>query len=110
MLLGQGYVPRLPVDAHDFAKVTVRESWQRDKNMKAFTFVHPKNALASVDIVFESAVPIETLVKGAVRLQAGTLQLSVVRVEHLIEMKRAAGRQIDLDDADALERLLREPE
>ena len=100
-----GYRPRAPVDAADLADPAQRASWINDKGMRAFTFQLPGHPLSDIDIVIDSPIGYAELSKRCERVDAGGLALAIASIEDLIHMKTLAGRDQDLADADALQRL-----
>ena len=50
-LLSLGYRGRAPVDPMKLANTAERESWVRDKGMKAFSFFHPSRPFQVVDLL-----------------------------------------------------------
>lgn len=104
-LEGLGLQPRVPVSAADFADAAIRESWIRDKHMQVLSFYDPQHLAREVDVFVAYPLDFETLVARAVPTAVGDRLVPVAAPEHLIEMKRAAGRPRDLDDIEALQRI-----
>lgn len=104
-LEGLGLRPRVPVSAADFADPAVRTSWIQDKHMQVLSFYDPQRLAREVDLFVDYPLDFDTLVARAVPTAVGHRLVPVAAVEHLIEMKRAAGRPRDLEDVDALERI-----
>ncbi len=102
-----GYKPRLPVSAAELLDPERRREWVEQRNLKAFTFVHPLRPLQEVDLLLESPVPFDAADRAKRVLAAGHLRIPVISLDHLIAMKRAAGRAQDAADAETLERLKR---
>lgn len=105
VLLSLGFLPRLPVDPHDFADATVREQWVRKRNLQVFSLYHPDDPLQEVDLFATYPLPFDELVADADVVQLGDVRVPVVSVPHLVRLKRAAGRPRDLEDVEALLRL-----
>jgi hypothetical protein len=104
-LEGLGLQPRVPVSAADFADPAIRESWIRDKHMQVLSFYDPQHLAREVDVFVAYPLDFEELVARAVPTAIGGRLVPVAAPEHLIEMKRAAGRPRDLDDIEALQRI-----
>jgi len=102
-----GYRPRLPVDAKELLSSRTREEWKKTKGLMAFTFIHPKIQYQEVDLLLESPVPFEEADRDKAVVTIEAVGIPVMSVDHLIAMKRAAGRQQDLDDIESLERIKR---
>lgn len=94
-----GFEPRLPVSAaqvFDF-----REEYIKNKNLVAWSFVHPKDGSQVVDIVItHDLAKLRTK-----KIGFGGKSLPILDVEDLIAMKKACGRLQDLEDVRALEEL-----
>lgn len=102
-----GYKPRLPVPACALLDPESRRQWVEQKHLRAFTFVHSLRPFQEVDLLLESPVSFEEVDRAKKVLTAGHLRIPVLSLDHLIVMKRMAGRAQDASDVDALERLKR---
>ena len=100
-----GLQPRVPVAPDDFADPTVRQAWIRDKHMQVLSFFDPENLAREVDVFVAYPLDFEAMVRQAVPTPVGERMVPVAALEHLIEMKTQAGRDRDLLDIEALERL-----
>jgi hypothetical protein len=101
-----GLQPRVPIAPHDFAKPDVRESWIRDKHMQVLSFYDPQHPAREVDVFVAYPLDFDMLTAGSRLVAVGDRAVPVARIEHLIEMKQAAGRPRDLEDINALQVLL----
>lgn len=100
-----GYQPRVPVKARDFADEAIRRAWIQDKGLQVFSLWDPGNELPPVDLFVEYPLPFDQLLKNADVVDLGEYVVKVASIEHLIEMKKEAGREHDLQDIAALKRL-----
>lgn len=107
VLLGLGFLPRLPVDAHDFAEAAVREQWVQQRHLQVFSMHHPDDPLLEVDLFASYPLPFDELLSSADQLDVAGVRVPVASVAHLVALKRAAGRPRDLEDVEALLRLER---
>lgn len=98
-----GLVPRIPVEARDFADPAVRARWIQDKHMKVFPLIDPSDPLRQVDVFVEPPMEFTTLWERADIVDLGSTTVRVACLDDLIAMKRAAGRRQDLADIEALE-------
>jgi len=105
-LLELGLVPRLPVDARDFANSTIRASWIAQRSLQVFSMRDPSDALIEVDLFAESPMPFEELLARSVTVDVEGEAVRVAALDDLIAMKREVGRPQDLADIDALERIM----
>jgi predicted nucleotidyltransferase len=101
-LRGWGYVPRAPVLPEELADEEKRNSWIREKNMRAFTFCNDKETLGEIDVMIDTRIPFCDLKARAILFDLGGVHVPVVSIPDLIEMKRHAGRRQDLADVDHL--------
>lgn len=107
VLTAMGFRPRAPVDACDFARAEVRAAWLREKNMTVFSLWDPDNPLRVVDLFVSNPIDFEELWRGAEEVTLQNTTVRIASIDHLIAMKRMAGRPHDLRDIEALE-LIRE--
>jgi hypothetical protein len=103
---GLGLLPRVPIAPRDFADPAVREGWIRDKHMQVLSFYDPVHSAREVDVFVAYPLDFELLVEEAVPTRVGAVTVPVAAVHHLVQMKLAAGRPRDLEDVEALQRLL----
>jgi hypothetical protein len=94
----------LPVVAREVFEF--REEYISRRNLVAWSFTNPANPLEVVDII---------ITHDLARMKSETMRIRGKRVEvlsirDLIAMKRASGRDQDLEDVKALEEILREAE
>jgi len=101
-LLEIGYRARIPADPHGFADEETRESWARDKNMMVFTFWDATARRAQVDIFVRYPLAFDSLWEQATRVEVEGYPVRLASPEHLVDMKRQAGRPKDLEDIKAL--------
>ena len=105
-LEGLGLLPRVPIAPRDFADPDVRRGWIRDKHMQVLSFFDPQHPAREVDVFVAYPLDFDMLLAGAVPTRVGDRTVPVASRQHLIEMKQAAGRPRDLDDIQALQRLI----
>ncbi|MEX0658025.1 MAG: hypothetical protein WD080_02730 [Egibacteraceae bacterium] len=101
----QGLRPRLPVAPEQFADPVIRERWQRERDLTVFSLHDPADALREVDLLAESPVPFAELWAASRVVLVADVPVRVAGLDHLLAMKRAAGRAQDLADVAALEAL-----
>lgn len=105
-----GYKARLPVDPIQFTDETIRESWINEKNMLVFSFYQPENPLLILDVFVREPFPIEDMLKNAVRMDVGGVDVPVCAINDLIAMKKKASRPKDIEDIKFLQGLLEKDE
>ena len=101
-----GFAPRLPVPARDFADEIKRESWVREKNMLVFSFINPDNPYEVIDVFANEPKPFLELEKNKLTVKALGIEIFVLGINDLIEMKQQAGRDKDLYDIKQLRKKL----
>jgi hypothetical protein len=99
-----GYFPRLPVTIADFADPAVRETWVHDKGMMVFQMYNDTNH-QTVDVFAHYPLDFESLWRDSIPIQLPDALPRIAAIDHLILMKRAAGRPQDVADVDMLEKL-----
>jgi len=98
-LINIGLQPRLPVKASEVFHF--RDEYINNRNMIAWSFVNPNNPAEMVDIIItENLNNMNTVTK-----QGFGMDIQVLAIEDLINMKQKSGRPQDLEDIKALERL-----
>jgi len=106
--MGIGLRPRLPEPPERLAEPDTLRDWVENRNLKAYTFQDPNNPLRNADILVSSPVPYEELERTADVIEALGLRVRIASISALLRMKAVAGREQDLADIDALERILKD--
>jgi predicted nucleotidyltransferase len=100
-----GYRPRAPVDPKELADGEKRNSWIKEKNMKAFTFYSDKHPLGEIDLLIDTPVPYPQLKKRAISIEIQGVPIPVVSIPDLIRLKRKTGRKQDISDVQLLKKV-----
>jgi len=106
-LLGIGFKAGAPVDARQFADPATRTRWRDESGMLVLSFWDPENRRPTVDLFADYPMEFEALYRGSVLMPLTGTAVRVASVDHLIEIKRAAGRPKDIEDAARLADLRR---
>jgi predicted nucleotidyltransferase len=106
-LVGMGLQPGVPVNPRDFADASIRHTWMVDRGMQVFSMVDPANPMRLVDLFVEHVVPFEGLWERSIELDLQNTKVRVASIPDLIELKRAAGRDVDHADIERLEAILK---
>jgi len=102
-LASVGYHPAVPVSADQFADVTTRESWIREKNMRVLRFHSNEHWETPVDVFVSEPFSFdEEYDRAVIRELVGVGGIRVVSLPTLMRMKEEAGRPQDLADLDNL--------
>ncbi|MFI4888989.1 MAG: nucleotidyl transferase AbiEii/AbiGii toxin family protein [Steroidobacterales bacterium] len=107
-LLALGFRTSAPVDARLFADPATRKRWREESSMVVMSFWDPQNRCPTVDLFAEYPMEFEKMYAGSVLMPLSGTDVRIASVEHLIEIKRAAARPKDLEDAARLARLSHE--
>lgn len=99
---GLGFEPRVPVALEAFADPEERRRWVVEKNATVFTLWHPDEPGFVVDLFVEEPFDFESRYGRAEAARVGAVEVRVLALDDLVEMKRAVGRPQDLSDAEAL--------
>ena len=100
-----GYKPKAPVDVAELLDPAKRKSWAETKNMVVFTLLNPALPYQELDVFIQNPLDFGAAYKGRTHCKAGGLDIPVVSIPDLIEMKEAAGRKQDKSDIPALKKL-----
>lgn len=98
-LLSLGLMSRIPVKAQEIFHF--RDEYLKNRNLKAWGFVHPDRPSEMVDIVITH--DLSALKVISVDIQG--LEIPILDKKSLIKMKEEAGRPQDMEDISALKRL-----
>ncbi len=94
-----GLTSQLPISAIDV--FNFRDEYIRNRNLIAWCFRNPRLMSEQVDVL----VNYDLATRKVVTLKTSGGPIRVLNIEDLIDMKREAGREQDLQDVDALEKL-----
>lgn len=101
-----GYKPLVPVSAHEFADPQARQAWIRDKRMIVFQLHSEQHRDTRIDLFVTEPFDFDHEYEHAlIGSLAPGLPLRFVRLDTLIRMKEAAGREKDMEDARQLKKL-----
>lgn len=105
-LEGLGYAPRIPVRTEQFADPAVRESWRTEKGMLVFQLHSDLHRTTPIDVFVYEPFDFDAEYEAAISEPvAPGVDARIIRLETLVEMKRAANRLKDLADLDALQKI-----
>lgn len=97
--------PRIPVTVEEFTNPLIREKWAREKGMIVLNFFSGIEAPCAIDLFIREPFPFDETFAKAVPSAVNGTPFRYVDLKTLIQMKRAAGRAVDLEDVRHLERL-----
>jgi len=102
-----GYKPKPPVKAEDFIDPDNRKTWEEEKGMKVFSFVHPVRPMNLIDVFINEPVSFDEIEKEIVIFESRGVRIPVISKRHLKTLKMAAQRPQDIADIAALDDLER---
>lgn len=100
-----GYHPRVPVKASEFIDPTKRKEWKETKGKVVFSFFHLTKSQQEIDIFIDSPIDFEKAYKKKTSVTAKGIKIPLISINDLIKLKRISGRNQDLADVEALERV-----
>ncbi|MFO1478541.1 MAG: hypothetical protein U1F98_18070 [Verrucomicrobiota bacterium] len=98
-----GYQPAVPINAAEFADPANRERWQQEKNTRVLRFWSDRHPETPLDVF--AAEPFDFNLefgRADVRESSPGIQVRIVSLPTLLEMKRQAARPQDLADIDEI--------
>jgi hypothetical protein len=104
LLTDLGYVPRLPVKSADLADPEKVKDWTENRNMKAFSFHHRKDAYKVIDIVLVHPLDFEESFRNRTVKKVKDITINLASIDDLIRTKEASGRAQDISDIEMLKK------
>lgn len=101
-LSGEGYKPRIPVQAMEFADNNKRKQWIETKGMTVFSMFHPEQPGLSIDLFAQHPIPFDELWERSKVFDVDGTGIRVCSLDDLIRLKQLAGRNKDMDDIEKL--------
>lgn len=104
-LTQEGFKPKVPVQAMEFADANKRERWIKEKGMQVFSMYHPDKIGMTVDLFVHQPIPYSELLQRSVMMDLEGIKVRVCSIDDLITMKKKAGRHKDLADIEQLTKI-----
>jgi hypothetical protein len=98
----EGFRPRLPVPLHELADAKARQIWIEERNLIAFTLMHPIRTMEELDILLTTPFRWREIEDSLVWRRINGLQVPIIGRALLRQMKLATGREKDRADAELL--------
>lgn len=99
-----GYKPKTPVKIEDFGIKRNREDWIKNKGMIVFSLWNKHIPYRVIDIFVKDPIDFKELYRDKSNISAGGFKIPVVSIDHLIKLKKMAGRKQDISDIVSLRR------
>jgi len=106
-LCNEGFKPKIPVQAIEFADKAKREEWIKEKGMQVFPLYHPDQIGLTVDLFVDQPIPYNELLRNSIVMDLDGTSVRVCSIDDLITMKQQAGRLKDLTDIEKLTKIKR---
>lgn len=97
--------PVLPVPLESLGDLDQLRLWHDERNLKAFALRTQEIAGVTLDVVLFPSVDFTGMNARAIIFKVGSVGIRVASIDDLIDLKKAAGRPIDLADIAHLERI-----
>jgi len=99
-----GYQPSIPVTAEDFANPKQRKEWIESKNMQVLPLVSKQHPETTLDIFVHEPFDFDNEYHQAELIELDrNLQVKLITIQTLIDMKNVTGRTRDKDDIQHLQ-------
>ena len=99
--------PIVPASIESLKNAELMDLWFWEKGMVAFALREAEPAGAVIDVLVRPVVDFEVLHAHAMPVELFGGEVKIASIDHLIAMKRVAGRRKDLIDIDALQSIQR---
>lgn len=100
-----GYKPKVPVKACELADPKKRKIWREEKHMIVFSFIHLRLPYQQIDIFLDNPMDFEEANRARYLTTAKRIKIPLLSIDHLIKLKLDLGREQDLADVEALEKV-----
>lgn len=97
----EGLLPRAPVDPLGLGDAATRSTWIDEKHLKAFSSADPRGGIVHVLLV--APMGHAQVMIDAQEITVRAAKVWIASIPALIRLKRAAGRDKDKSDIEALE-------
>lgn len=100
-----GFKPKIPVKVEELSDPNKIAQWRVEKNLKVFSVYNPENELEQIDIMVENYIDFDIAYENREIIKAKDIEISLISIDDLIELKKIAGRKRDEMDIEALEKI-----
>ena len=101
------YSPKVPVAKEQFSDSKQRQQWKKQKGMIVFSFVDQNPPFQMVDMFVDEPIKFEELYKHKKDVRVEGIKIPLIAIDHLLKLKKKAGRDKDLDDIVQLNEIKR---
>lgn len=97
-----GYERRLPISVEELGDEKKALQLIREKNLIAYTFSNPKEPEFGIDVIVGESLNFQVYHDHCQQIVVWDIAIPVISIDDLIDMKRKANRQKDIEDLQAL--------
>jgi predicted nucleotidyltransferase len=101
------YHPKVPVTKEQFKDKKQRALWKKEKGMIVFSFVDRNPPFQLIDMFVDEPIPFGELYKKKKNIKVGGVLIPLIGIDHLLKLKKKAGRDKDLNDIEQLNEIKR---
>ena len=101
--------PMLPVPLDTLGDIETLKHWHTQRNLQAFALRSEALAGVTLDVLLFPPVEPSSMCQRALKLDVAGIPIQLASIQDLIDLKRSAGRPIDLADIEHLQRLPSSP-
>ena len=101
------YFPKVPVTVEQFSDSKQRDRWKKEKGMIVFSFVYRNPPFQLIDMFVNEPIPFEQLYKKKRDIKVEGVKIPLINIDHLLKLKKDAGRDKDLNDIVQLKEIKR---
>jgi predicted nucleotidyltransferase len=101
------YSERIPVSLLELKDNKKVKGWLERKNLKAYSFIPPKDNLLQIDIIIEESLKFNNFYKNKTVKRIDNIAIPIVSLDDLVKMKKKAHRGQDILDVKSLNKLIK---
>ena len=101
------YFPKVPVTKEQFSDAQQRQQWKKEKGMIVFSFVHRQPPFELIDMFVDEPIKFGEVYKYKKIVRVEGISIPLISIDHLLKLKKKAGRGKDLDDIVQLNEIKR---
>ena len=102
-----GYLPKVPVTKDQFIDEKQRKQWKKEKGMIVFSFVSRQPPFQMIDMFVDEPIRFNDLYSKKKDMRIEGVKIPLIGIDHLLKLKKEAGRAKDLDDIIQLNEIKR---
>ena len=100
------YISTVPVSLQTMIDKSVREKIIKEKSMIAYSFYNSRSGVMNLDVLIDVPFSFDVMWEKREIRKQDAIEINLVSLEHLIEMKTYSNRKQDTDDVLLLSKIL----